>query len=147
VVAIFRCESQHASAIGQSQAFALFGVIALHHHHHRSLLFEVPAGFISAIPYPAFFAGLFISSSVPPMTIAVLRSLHAIIGSAIDDIERVYASSDHANSEESTSRLYRKAHLLRHALQITKQRYPKPDIKHHNQTHKPMLLRRHRLRW
>jgi len=55
-------------------------------------------------PIPCPFSGLFISSSLSPMTIAVLRSLHAIIGSAIDDIERVYASSDHAHSEESTSR-------------------------------------------
>ncbi|KIM43500.1 hypothetical protein M413DRAFT_18022 [Hebeloma cylindrosporum] len=38
------------------------------------------------------------------MTIAILRSLQAIIGSAIDDIERVYASSEHENSQEPISR-------------------------------------------
>jgi len=34
------------------------------------------------------------------MTISLLRSLHAIIGTAIDDIERVYAYSGHSNTEE-----------------------------------------------
>jgi hypothetical protein len=88
-------------AQSDSQAFALFGIIALI-HHHRSLLFEVPNGLIP--PIPCRFSEHIISSSAPSMTIAVLRSLYAIIGSAIDDIERVYASSDHANSEASTSR-------------------------------------------
>ncbi|KAF8965428.1 hypothetical protein BDZ97DRAFT_781639 [Flammula alnicola] len=39
------------------------------------------------------------------MTIAALRSLHAIIGDAIDDIERIYAShGDSSNSEPSSER-------------------------------------------
>lgn len=37
------------------------------------------------------------------MTIAVLRSLHAIIGEAIDDIERVYTAHE-SNSEASSRR-------------------------------------------
>jgi hypothetical protein len=53
----------------------------------------------SFLQYPAFC----FCNSWRPMTISVLRCLHAIIGNAIDDIERVYACSGQPNPEESKS--------------------------------------------
>jgi len=100
VVAIFRCESQHASTIGQSRAFAALDVHSPPHHPFSFIRDSNCVHFHDTLPFPR----AFILSSVLSMTIAVLRALHAIIGSAIDDIERVYASGDRLNSEESTSR-------------------------------------------
>jgi len=71
---------------------------------HITILFYSRFQLDSFTRYLAFFPDFFFLSFVLSMTIAVLRALHSIIGSAIDDIERVYASSDHLNSEESTSR-------------------------------------------
>lgn len=41
--------------------------------------------------------------SLLPMTFAVLRSLHTIIGDALDDMERVYSSHGQASTPDSSS--------------------------------------------
>jgi hypothetical protein len=42
-------------------------------------------------------------SILTPMTFAVLRSLHTIVGEALDDIERIYASHGYSSTSEPTS--------------------------------------------